>query len=305
MNIVLGQKKEQTQRFLENGTRIPVTVISIAPNNVLAIKTAEKDGYTAVQIGTGTRKKATRSQLGVARKANLTAAPKIIKEVRFFDANEAMPEVGSAISLIDILVPGDIINVTGQSKGKGWAGVVKRHNFRGGPRTHGQSDRERAPGSLGQTTTPGRVYKGKRMAGHMGVETVTIENLFVADIIDQNVYVAGLVPGHLNSFVTITKVGKMKDRNFSAMLRADGLDASEEMPTEPEVTETPAETKEEVAPQPAPEEPTETPATTEKPQTEEKPEEEPKESKEEEPKIEEPEEPTKQEEIKEPVKEEK
>ncbi len=236
MQTIIGQKSEQTQRFLTNGTRIPVTVVCVNPNKVLASKSMAKEGYNAVQIGAGVHKNPTRSQLGTAKKANLTAAPKVIKEVRFFDVNEVMPEVGAVISLTDVLQPGDIVNATGTSKGKGWAGVVKRHNFRGGPRTHGQSDRERAPGSLGQTTTPGRVYKGKRMAGRMGSDTVTVQNLFVADIIGNKVYLAGLVPGHLNSFVVIKKTGKMADKKFSPMLRMENMDG---MP----VSEEPANTQ--------------------------------------------------------------
>ncbi len=253
MQTIIGQKSEQTQRFLENGTRIPVTVVSVTPNSVITTKSLAKDGYTAVQIGAGSRKNSTRSQLGTAKKANLAAAPKIIKEVRFFDDSDVMPEVGTAINLSDVLQPGDIVNATGTSKGKGWAGVVKRHNFRGGPRTHGQSDRERAPGSLGQTTTPGRVYKGKRMAGRMGSETVTIQNLFVADVIGDKVYVAGLVPGHVNSFIVLKKTGKMADKKFSPMLRMENMDiepvavlVSEDVSAEePKVAEAENETTEE------------------------------------------------------------
>ena len=226
MNTILGQKIQQTQRFLENGNRIPVTIVSVAPNAVLQVKTIEKDGYNAIQIGTGMRKKATKSQHGIAKKANLSAAPRFIKEVRFFD-DATLPQAGDSVALADVFKAGDIIDVTGTSKGKGWAGVVKRHNFRGGPRTHGQSDRERAPGSLGQTTTPGRVYKGKRMAGRMGNETVTLQHLFVADVIGNDLYIAGLIPGSLKSYVSITKSGEMKEKKFSAMRRADGLDASE------------------------------------------------------------------------------
>ena len=237
MQIIIGQKREQTQRFLTNGTRIPVTLVAVAPNHVLAVKTMAKDGYNAVQIGAGARKNSTRSQLGTARKAHLTAASKFIKEVRFFDFNETMPEMGTSISLSDVLQPGDIVSVTGTSKGKGWAGVVKRHNFRGGPRTHGQSDRERAPGSLGQTTTPGRVYKGKRMAGRMGSETVTVQNLFVADVIGDKIYLAGLVPGHINSFIVLKKTGKLADKKISPMLRMENMDVEPVAVSMPEQAE--------------------------------------------------------------------
>ena len=113
--------------------------------------------------------------------------------------------------------PGDIIDVTGISKGKGFAGGVKRFHFKGGPRTHGQSDRERAPGSIGQTTTPGRVYKGKRMAGKMGHETVTVKNLMIVDVLPDSILVKGVVPGIPDSLLVIKKVGEKK--KFVPMLR--------------------------------------------------------------------------------------
>ena len=118
---------------------------------------------------------------------------------------------GTEINLADIFTPGDIVDVTGISKGKGFAGGVKRWNFKGGPRTHGQSDRERAPGSIGQTTTPGRVYKGKKMAGRMGQDTVTVKNLEVIGITDDGVLlIKGLVPGSVNSIVVVKKMGTNK-----------------------------------------------------------------------------------------------
>jgi hypothetical protein len=119
-------------------------------------------------------------------------------------------EVGSAVVVEEVLSAGDIVDVSGVSKGKGYAGVVKRHHFKGGPKTHGQSDRHRAPGSIGQSTTPGRVYKGKRMAGRMGAEDVTVKNLEVIDIQDGVLVVKGLVPGHISSIVTITRRGVNK-----------------------------------------------------------------------------------------------
>jgi hypothetical protein len=123
-----------------------------------------------------------------------------------------MPELGSTLKVEEVFEVGDIVQVTGTSKGKGFAGVMKRHNFRGGPRTHGQSDRERAPGSIGQTTTPGRVYRGKRMAGHMGVEQVTIKNIMVVsvDASTQTLLVDGLVPGSRNGMLIIKKTGTDK-----------------------------------------------------------------------------------------------
>ncbi len=147
-----------------------------------------------------------------------------------------MPKVstsGTAITVSDVFVPGDIVDVTGISKGKGFAGGVKRWGFKGGPRTHGQSDRERAPGSLGQTTTPGRVYKGKKMAGRMGQETVTVKNLEVIEVTaDGMLLIKGLVPGSLNSIVVVKKMGTNK--KFVPLYR----EIVEEPVIEPAVEET-------------------------------------------------------------------
>ncbi|HSW47911.1 MAG TPA: 50S ribosomal protein L3 [Candidatus Saccharimonadales bacterium] len=211
MNTLIGQKVSQAQSFLENGTRIPVTEISVGENVVLQVKTVETDKYSAVQLGSGSKKKPIRAVLGHAKKAGLKNASLKIKEVR--DVSEAdLPKTGEVIKVDGVFKPGDIVEVTGTSKGKGFAGVVKRYNFRGGPKTHGQSDRHRAPGSIGQSTTPGRVYRGKRMAGRMGQDTVTIKNLTVVDVDSENnkLYVSGLIPGNRNSFVYITKIGENK-----------------------------------------------------------------------------------------------
>mgnify|MGYP001561255856 CR=1 FL=1 len=209
VQAILGQKIEQSQKFLEDGTRIPVTQLWVKGNVVVAVKTPDKHNYSAIQLGFGTRKKATKALLGQTKGAGLTTAPKFLKEIRMADA-DSLPEIGRVINVTEILKPGDIINVTGISKGKGYAGVVKRHHFKGGPRTHGQSDRERAPGSIGQTTTPGRVYKGKRMAGRMGHETATIRNLEVLDVSADLILVKGLVPGGRNSLIMVKKVSENK-----------------------------------------------------------------------------------------------
>jgi large subunit ribosomal protein L3 len=175
---------------------------------VSQIKTAEKDGYDAVQLGYGTTKKADKPTTGHTKKAGLTSVPRFFKETRA-DKMEGI-EAGSAVNVEEVLSAGDIVDVTGTTKGKGYAGVVKRHHFKGGPKTHGQSDRHRAPGSIGQSTTPGRVYKGKRMAGRMGAVQATVKNLEVVEYADGILLVKGLIPGPISSIVTITRRGTNK-----------------------------------------------------------------------------------------------
>lgn len=242
IQAILGQKQTQTQVFLEDGTRIPVTKVAVAGNWVTSIKSLDTDGYSAVQLGFGTKKHPSQAEAGITRGAKDKKAPRFLREVR---TEGDLPEVGAAIVVADVLKPGDIVDVIGVSKGKGYAGVVKRHNFKGGPRTHGQSDRERAPGSIGQTTTPGRVYKGKRMAGHMGHENVTVRNLEIVEVSEDSVLVKGLVPGIRDSLVIIRKMGESK--HFVPLYKVGG-ETPEEVVVEPApVVEEIAEKKEEEA----------------------------------------------------------
>lgn len=208
INGIVGKKLNQTQGFLENGKRVPLSLISVANNRVIQIKSMEKDKYSSVQLGFGDKKKVNKSVVGHIKKAGIETSPRFFREIRMEDT--AGFELGQTINASEVLEPGDVIDVTGTSKGKGYAGVVKRHGFKGGPRTHGQSDRERAPGSSGQTTTPGRVYKGKRMSGRMGSETVTVKNLIVVDIKDDVLYVKGLVPGIKGALLMISKAKENK-----------------------------------------------------------------------------------------------
>ena len=214
MHSLIGRKQTQTQKFLTDGTRIPVTFIEVKDNPVLMVKAQDRNGYLAVQIGYGAKKHPTKPELGHSKKgANLDYAPYFLAEARFPKDTKAdtLPKPGDKVSASTVFEPGDIINVTGISKGKGFAGGVKRFHFKGGPRTHGQSDRERAPGSIGQTTTPGRVYKGKRMAGKMGNDKVTVRNLEVVDVsTDGQLIIKGLVPGAPGAYLVIKKVGKNK-----------------------------------------------------------------------------------------------
>jgi large subunit ribosomal protein L3 len=234
MLALIGQKKIQSQRFLENGRRIPVTLIDVKDNTVIAVKTADKDKYQAVQLGFSMKKKATKAELGHAKGAKLDKAPKFLKEVKIVNTEEILPEVGTVLVPSEVFAPGDIVDVSGFSKGKGFAGAVKRHGFHGGPKTHGQSDRHRAPGSVGQGTTPGRVYRGKRMAGNMGNDNVTVKNLEVIDITDDGMLVLkGLVPGIVNGLIMVKKVGE--DKKFVPLQKTpEQLEAEEKARVEAE-----------------------------------------------------------------------
>jgi len=197
INAILGTKIKQTQKFDEKGIRYPVTLINAGPCPVVQIKTMEKDGYVAIQVGFGIKKS----------KAEGKKAPRFLREIGVLEDGSEKLEVGTEIKVADVLKVGDTVDVMGVSKGKGFAGGVKRHHFKGGPRTHGQSDRERAPGSIGTTTTPGRVLKGKRMAGHLGFDNVTVRNLTVMEIDSEKnlLIVKGLIPGPINGLVEIER----------------------------------------------------------------------------------------------------
>ncbi|HSW97990.1 MAG TPA: 50S ribosomal protein L3 [Candidatus Saccharimonadales bacterium] len=230
MQALLGQKKNQTQKFLSDGRRIPVTEVIVGDNAVVSIKTQEKNGYTSVQLGYGTKKKPTKAMLGHIKGANLEKAPLFVREIRIIDTNEELPAAGTIVKLTDVFKPGDLISVTGTSKGKGFAGGVKRYHFRGGPATHGQSDRHRAPGSIGSGTTPGRVYKGKRMAGKMGNETVTVKNLKVVGIDGETLLIEGVVPGVRKGFLVIKKLGE--EKNFIPLLEIQSTVAAPDVAVE-------------------------------------------------------------------------
>ena len=197
---ILGKKVGMTQIFSTDGELIPVTVIEVTPNVVLQKKTAETDGYQAVQLGYADKKNINKPEEGHAKKAN-TNPKRFVKEI----AGEEMMafEVGQEVKA-NIFVEGEIVDVTGTSKGKGYAGAIKRHNFSRGPMGHG-SGYHRGIGSMGSIDAA-RVKKGKKMAGRMGGETVTVQNLSVAKIdLDRNVIlIRGSVPGANNSFVAIT-----------------------------------------------------------------------------------------------------
>lgn len=219
---LIGIKIGQSQGFLEDGTRVPLSLVRLDKAVVTQVKTSEKNGYSSVQIGLGEKKKVTKSLQGHFKKANLKSTPRTLKEIRL--EKDSTLELGAEIVSEEILAPGDIIKVTGISKGKGYAGVVKRYNFRGGPKTHGQSDRHRAPGSSGQSTTPGRVYRGKRMSGRMGNDTVSIKNLQVIDLENGVLSIIGLIPGPRGAVVTVLKTGVNK--KFKSLYKVTSTDES-------------------------------------------------------------------------------
>lgn len=190
-----------TQIFDDTGEVVPVTVIEAGPCYVIQVKTNETDGYNAIQLGFERVKERKLNQPQLGHLGDLPPL-RYLHEVRTDDAGEY--EVGQQID-VDIFSTGQRVDVTGTSKGRGFAGVVKRHGFSGGPKTHGQSDRHRAPGSIGATSTPGRVYKGMRMAGRMGGERVTIQNLEVVDVDPERnlLLVKGSVPGVKGGLVLI------------------------------------------------------------------------------------------------------
>jgi large subunit ribosomal protein L3 len=198
---LIGRKVGMTQVFASDGTMVAVSVVEIAPNTVTRVRTPERDGYTAVQLGAGQRKRLTKPLAG-----QLQGLPRVatIREFRLDEAADYT--VGQSIALADVFAEGDLVHVTGVSKGKGFAGTVKRHNFSRGPKTHG-SDNYRRPGSIGPGTTPGRVYKGLRMGGHMGHDRVTVKKLRVVRVdTDRNLLlVRGSVPGAPGALTFVRK----------------------------------------------------------------------------------------------------
>ena len=200
MKGILGKKIGMTQVFASNGKLIPVTVVSVEPNVVMQVKTKETDGYEAIQLGFATKKEkhSNKPEMGHAKKAN-TAPKRFLKEIKGVEGNY---ELGQEIKC-DIFEAGEVVDVTGTSKGKGFQGVIKRYNQSRGPMGHG-SQYHRGVGSMG-TLRPMRVFKGKKLPGHMGNETVTIQNLeIVAVDVEENVIlIKGNIPGPKNSFVVI------------------------------------------------------------------------------------------------------
>ncbi len=240
MKGILGRKLGMTQVFTKEGKLIPVTVIEVQPNTVMQVKTVETDGYSAIQVGMVDKKeaRANKPEMGRAKKAN-TTPKRFLKEIRDYDGQVNIGDVITA----NTFEVGDVVDVTGTSKGHGFTGVIKRHNQSRGPETHG-SRYHRRPGSLG-TMLPKRVLKGKKLSGHMGVDTVTIQNLEIIEINESEGYilVSGNVPGAKNSVVFI----KSAIKNSRKKNPKEILVYEEEMPIVEETIEVVEEKAEEPA----------------------------------------------------------
>jgi len=206
---IIGRKLGMSQIFREDGRTEAVTAIEAGPCTVTQVKTRDKERYDAVQLGFGEARRLNSPERGHLKGLGNF---RYLREFRV-DNTEGI-QVGDRVD-VSLFQAGDLVDITGISKGNGFAGVVKRHGFAGGPKTHGQSDRHRAPGSIGATTTPGRVFKGMRMAGHMGSQRVTVRNLEVARADPEHnlLLVRGAVPGARNGLLLIKKSRRRKKGN--------------------------------------------------------------------------------------------
>lgn len=212
---ILGTKIGMTQVFDEENRVVPVTVVQAEPNTVTQVKTRDSDGYTAVQLAYGSRKHVTKPVAGHLAKAGVASA-RVIAELRLTDDAD-LPELGSAVT-VSTFAKGDVVDVTGTSKGKGYAGVMKRHNFRGMGDGHGVKKKNRHPGSVGACATPGRTFRGTRMAGRMGGERVTTQNLEVVgvDPDHQLILIRGAVPGAAGNVVLVRSAVRSAGRSGAA-----------------------------------------------------------------------------------------
>ena len=260
LDAIFATKLGMTQAWSKKGKRLAVTKCKVQPNAIVGVietsvtdkstRTWNQKPQTVVEVGYGAKKlknmdKPLRNRM---QKSGFSFGVKQIQGVRYDGAEESPLKAGDSVRLEQVLEVGDLVKVQGVSKGRGFAGAMKRHGFHGGPRTHGQSDRERAVGSIGSGTTPGRVWKGKKMPGHYGVETRTVYGLTVLHIDPetQELWLSGPVPGFNSSEVRIEKVGKKKPVELD--LKLMGLEKEEvkvEAPVEEETEAPKAEVKEE------------------------------------------------------------
>lgn len=209
MKFIIGYKKEMTQQYREDGSVVPVTVVKADPAVITQVKSQEKDGYQAIQVGLGTKNKAGKSQAGHLKQV-LDSGRKPFMNIKEFRVEDASTfNVGDTIG-VNTFSAGDVVAVTGVSKGKGFQGVVKRHGFAGSPASHGHKDQLRMPGSIG-SQDPQHVFKGTRMGGRMGGNQITVKNLEVVSVDEENnlLFVKGALPGSRNSLVVIAGKGDL------------------------------------------------------------------------------------------------
>jgi large subunit ribosomal protein L3 len=217
---IIGTKSEQSQTYDAAGVRVPTTFIKTMGCFMVSVKSQEKDGYFAVKLGLGNTKNIKKSVQGELNKAGIKTPLRFLKEIRLekmgdkvklveengkkgLEIDGVKVFVGDEVKANVLFKKDEIVTVSGTSKGKGYQGVVTRHHFKGGSRTHGQSHGERAPGSIGMTTTPGRVFRGKRMAGRMGNDRVTVKGLKVIEVKEDGIVVKGLVAGHRGALLEV------------------------------------------------------------------------------------------------------
>ncbi len=219
IGFIIGEKSETSQRFSEDGTRIPVSFIKTAPCHLVSITWNDSSSYTSFQLGYGKTKKIAKPQQGHLKKAGIKDPLHFLRELRLKKYAEIKPIdengkkgivlgelklfVGDELKPSIVFKAGEMVDVTGRSKGKGFQGVVVRHGFLGTSRTHGQSHGERAPGSIGSTTTPGRVFKGQKMAGKMGNDRITVKRLKIIETTDEGMWVKGLIPGSKKGLIEV------------------------------------------------------------------------------------------------------
>ena len=215
---LVGRKCGMTRVFTDDGVSIPVTVIEAQPNRITQVKTAETDGYRALQVSAGSRKasRVSKPEAGHFARAKVEAGD-LLTEFRLGNGDDAEFEIGAELK-VDLFEAGQKVDVVGTSIGKGYAGTVKRHNFRTQDATHGNSLAHRAPGSIGQNQTPGRVFKGKKMSGHMGNVRRTVQNLEVVRVdVDRNLLlIKGAVPGHKGGSVIVRPAVKAKNQGATS-----------------------------------------------------------------------------------------
>ncbi len=209
LKAMLGKKLNMSQLYDSHGRATPVTGVLVEPHMVVSVKDKETDGYKAAQVGIGETKKITKAEAGHLKKNNIKKNLRLLHEVDF----EGDLKTGAEIKAEEVFHKGSMVDVIGTSKGKGFAGVIKRHGFHGGPKTHGQSDRHRAPGSIGSGTTPGRVMKGLKMPGHMGVDQVTVIGLEIMEVDKETgkILIKGSLPGSVGNLVLLMKSRKKRE----------------------------------------------------------------------------------------------